>query len=123
MNRFILISLLILLEMFHCNASTSANIFSMDNYGLDGDANGKQNEKKDEIPIFLKADKLIQKRREEARKLITEGQKMIKQGEKKNNKSLITKGQIKKEIGQKQLEVLKEQTKIREQENNGSAWQ
>ena len=72
-----------------------------------------------EIPVFFSADKLIHKRQNEARELIFEGIKLIKRGEKKKDESLIAKGQIKKDIGRKQLEILKEQIQTRKNETNG----
>lgn len=115
MKRFILICLLILLvEMLQRSAST-AGIFSMDNTST---VNQGQGEMAEEIPAFFNADKLIQKRQEEARRLIAEGRKLIEKGEKKKDQSLIAKGQIKKEIGEKQLAVLKEQTRVRKNETS-----
>lgn len=116
MKRFILICLLILLETFYWSVSASAGIFSMDNTST---ANQGQGEMAEEIPAFFNADKLIQKRQEEARRLIAEGRKLIEKGEKKKDQSLIAKGQIKKEIGEKQLAVLKEQTRVRKNETSG----
>lgn len=63
---------------------------------------------------YKTSNKLISKRQDEARKLISEGNKLIKKGNKQNNKKLIVKGQIKKEIGQKQLKLLKEEAEDKE---------
>lgn len=78
--------------------------------------------KPDEIPILDKADRLILKRREEAQKLIAEGTELIKKGEKKKNQNLIVKGQIKKEIGEKQLKSLKEQAEKKKMEDENDNW-
>ena len=75
-----------------------------------------------EIPIDDKLDKVIQKRQKEARKLILEGRKLIKKGEKKKNEDLIIKGQIKKQIGEKQLEALKEQEENKKRERENDIW-
>ena len=74
------------------------------------------------IPIRDEAYKLNQKRREEARKLIAEGITLIKKGQKKNKQDLITKGQIKKEIGEKQLNLLKEQAENKKNEDQNNEW-
>ena len=82
----------------------------------------EQNPKDTEIKVIDSEDKLIQKRQKEARKLIEEGRELIKKGEKKNKKELITKGQIKKEIGEKQLELLQEQVKKKKTEDENYDW-
>ena len=89
----------------------------MDNTSNVNQGQGEMTE--EEIPVFFSADKLIQRRHDEARKLIFEGIKLIQKGEKKKDESLIAKGQIKKDIGRKQLEVLKEQVQIRKNETSG----
>ena len=115
MKKFLFICLLILLEMLQWNVSAFANIFSMDNAS---NVNQNDAKKTETIPVFFNADKHIQKRQQEAYSLVLEGNKLIKKGKKKNNKSLITKGQIKKEIGEKQLKLLKEQAEERKRQDN-----
>lgn len=119
MKRFILICLLILLvETLHWSVSTVyAGLFSMENVS-EAVSQGEPG-MAGEIPVFFNADKLIQKRQNEARKLIMEGKKLIQKGEKKKDQNLIAKGQIKKEIGEKQLQVLKEQIQTRKNETSG----
>lgn len=94
-----------------------AGLFSMDSAEHEQSLQDP-NSMASEIPVFFNADKLIQKRQNEARELILEGRKLIQQGEKKKNEKLIAKGHIKKEIGEKQLEVLKEQIENRKNERN-----
>ena len=76
----------------------------------------------DEIPIRDEAFKIMEKRKIEARKLISDGLELMRQGEKKKDETLITKGRIKKEIGQKQLEVLKEQAEQKKKEEKSYGW-
>ena len=71
----------------------------------------------EEIPIRDEAFKIMERRKIEARKLISEGLKLMREGEKKKNEVLITKGRIKKEIGQKQLEVLREQAEEKKKDD------
>lgn len=75
-----------------------------------------------EIKVVDSVDKLIQKRQREARKLIDEGRKLIEKGNKKKKQSLVVKGQIKKEIGEKQLELLQEQSSKKEMEDSDYDW-
>ncbi|GEM_PF-4866365 len=75
-----------------------------------------------EFPVLDNIDKHILKRQEEAHKLITEGKGLIKKGEKRKNQDLITKGQIKKEIGEKQLHILKEQATGKKKEEANDHW-
>ena len=79
----------------------------------------KTQETQEEIPAPLAADKILQRRQGEAHKLIMEGNKLIKRGKKKQDQSLITKGEIKKEIGEKQLRILKEEIQNRKNETSG----
>ena len=97
-----------------------AGLFSMDSKGQEAPNN--QEQKTREIQVLDSVGKLIQKRREEAYKLISEGAKLIKKGKKKNNQSLIVKGKIKKEIGEKQLQVLKEQSEYKKKEDESYGW-
>ena len=76
----------------------------------------------EEIPIRDAAFKMMEKRKIEARKLVSEGLELMREGEKKKNETLITKGRIKKEIGQKQLQVLKEQSEERKKEEQSYGW-
>ena len=75
-----------------------------------------------EIPVLDTIDKLILKRKEEAHKLIEEGKQLIKKGKNRQKQDLITKGQIKKEIGEKQLLLLKEQAKDKKKEEANDHW-
>ena len=79
----------------------------------------KTQETQEEIPAPLAADKILQRRQGEAHKLIMEGNKLIKKGKKKQDQNLITKGEIKKEIGEKQLQVLKKEIQNRKNETSG----
>ena len=78
--------------------------------------------KNDEIQVLGKADKMLRKRQEEAYKLIAEGKKLIKKGERHKRQDLITKGNIKKEIGENQLKLLKEQTQKKKEEDQSYEW-
>ena len=77
----------------------------------------------DEIPIRDEAFKIMERRKMEAHKLVSEGLEIMREGEKKKNETLITKGRIKKEIGEKQLQVLKEQTEQKKKEDKNYDWQ
>lgn len=91
--------------------------------GTSNRSNSEQlSNKREEIPILDSQDKLILKRREEAQKLIFEGRKLIKKGEKKNQQDLITRGEIKKEIGEKQLKLLQEQKENKEKVEEDDLW-
>lgn len=76
----------------------------------------------EDIKIVDSVDKLIIRRKKEAEKLIADGNKLIKKGKKKNRQDLITKGQIKKEIGEKQLKMIKEMTDNKRKEEEGYEW-
>ena len=76
----------------------------------------------DDIPIRDEAFKIMERRKMEAHKLISEGLGLMREGEKKNNETLITKGRIKKEIGTKQLQVLKEQAEQKKKEDKSYGW-
>lgn len=119
MRKFILI----LFFLIYTASSAYAGILTMNHnlYEKAGYSGTAQNA--DEIPIVDSTDKLIKKRQEEARKLIVEGKKLIKKGEKKKDQNLITKGQIKKGIGEKQLQSLKEQTENKKKQEQDDAWQ
>lgn len=77
----------------------------------------------DEIPIRNQASKIMERRKEEAHKLVSEGLELMREGERKKNETLITKGRIKKEIGEKQLKVLKEQAEEKKKEDKNYDWQ
>lgn len=79
-------------------------------------------EKTDEISVLDKLDKILMKRQQEAQKLINEGNKLIKKGKKHKRQDLITKGNIKKEIGEKQLKLIREQTQIKKEEDRSYEW-
>lgn len=76
----------------------------------------------DEIQVFDKTDIFIQKRLEEAHKLIFEGNKMIIKGEKRKDQSLAVKGRIRKEIGEKIVKQLREQAEQKKVEESKDGW-
>ena len=80
-------------------------------------SSGNTQQTADDIPIRDAAFKMIERRKQEAHKLISEGLELMREGEKKKDEVLITKGRIKKEIGQKQLEVLKEQAEQKKKDD------
>jgi len=86
----------LLITLFTISLPSYAGLFSMDSPPQNTSQN--QAESNSQINVFFNADKLLQKRKEEAYKLIQEGKKLIKKGEKSKNQQLTTKGQIKKEI-------------------------
>ena len=98
------------------------SFFSMDQKPKESKSDKQASSIVEEIPVFDSTDRLIQKRKEEAHKLITEGRGLIKKGEKKKDQTLITRGQIKKEIGEKQLKLLKEQAAIKKNEDKSDGW-
>lgn len=106
---------LVLFACFILPSFAFANWFSMNQKPEEG--NNTQEVKQNVIPVIDSIDRLILKRQEEARKLIEEGKKLIKRGGRKNNQDLIMKGKIKKEIGEKQLKVLKEQARSKKAED------
>ena len=85
-------------------------------------SSGSQQVATEEIPIRDKTSKIMERRSIEARKLISEGLSLMREGEKKKDETLITKGRIKKEIGQKQLQVLKEQAEQKKKEDQSYGW-
>ena len=95
--------------------SAEAGLFSK-NQTSSGETDNVQ-QSPDEIPVRDAAFKIIEKRKMEAQKLISEGLHLMREGEKKKDEDLITKGRIKKEIGQKQLQVLKEQSEQKKKED------
>ena len=76
----------------------------------------------DDIPIMDAIYKAIERHKQEAHKLISEGLNLMREGEKKKDETLITKGRIKKEIGQKQLEVLKKQAEEKKKDDKSYAF-
>lgn len=76
----------------------------------------------EDIKVLDSVDKLIIKRKKEAEKLVLEGNKLIKKGEKRNRKDLITKGQIKKDIGEKQLKILNNMNEDKRKEDESYDW-
>ncbi len=76
----------------------------------------------DEIQVFDKTDIFIQKRLEEAHKLIFEGNKMIIKGEKRKDQSLAMKGRIRKEIGEKIVKQLRDQAEQKKTEESKDGW-
>lgn len=115
-NIFIVLMLLLLLA-----GPVFAGVFSK-NKPTAGENPQVQENQAEEIQVSDSIDKLISKRQKEARELIAEGDKLIKKGQKKNKKNLITKGQIKKEIGEKQLELLNDQSEEKRAEDANYDW-
>ena len=76
----------------------------------------------DEIPIRDETFKIMERRKMEAHKLVSEGLEIMREGEKKKDTNLISKGRLKKEIGQKQLQVLKEQAEQKKKEDKSYDW-
>ena len=76
----------------------------------------------DEIPVQDSVDRLLQRRIREAHELINEGNILIRKGQKKKNNSLLTKGRIKKEIGEKQLQFLKGQSEDKKSQDKLDDW-
>ncbi len=113
------IFLVIVISQFFLNPAT-AGLFSGNQPSSSG--TGDLQPAGNEIPIRNEASKIMEKRKIEARELISEGLKLIREGERKNNEVLITKGKIKKEIGQKQLQVLKEQSEMKKKEDQSYGW-
>lgn len=70
-----------------------------------------------EIPLRNNMYYHLKKRQNEAKGLIKDGKKLIKQGENKHDSELITKGTIKLEIGKKQLKLLEEEAKKNKEED------
>ena len=101
----------LLLIFFNCSCLTSLAFFRMDG------GQGKNQEEAD-IPVIFSADERIKKRQKEAYKLIEEGRQLVRKGQKKSDQNLIARGKIKKEIGKKQLELLKEQVEERKRQDN-----
>ena len=86
-------------------------------------SSGNSQSPADEIPIRDKTFQIMERRKIEAHKLVSEGLEIMREGEKKKDETLITKGRIKKEIGEKQLQVLKEQAEERKKEDKSYDWQ
>ena len=128
MNKKIIISIicLVLFCLFIC--PVSAGLFSMtkpqsqENSNSTGGSIQNMEQAGEEIPVFDTVDKMIIKRRDEAWKLVAEGRSLIEKGKRRNDKQLITKGQIKKEIGEKQLKALKEQAESKKEEDKSYGW-
>ena len=85
MKRFLVILLLVVFLLLQCDARTFAGIFSMDNTSNVNQGQGEMTE--EEIPVFFSADKLIQRRHDEARKLIFEGIKLIQRVKRKKTRA------------------------------------
>ncbi len=100
-----------------------ANIFSMLTGSDSGNAPGENMAvANNTIPIVDTTDKHLQKRLQEAQALIYEGRMLVKKGEQRNKKELITKGKIKKEIGEKQLVVIKRQMEEKKEQDHRDEW-
>ena len=114
--------LIIFLLILMLPTEAFAGLFSKDQL-ISKKPEGKQEvEKTNEILILDTIAKLIIKRKKEAQKLIMDGKELIKKGEKRKDKGLITKGQIKKEIGEKQLLILKEQADSKKKQDESDEW-
>ena len=120
--KYIFCILIFLFSILLLSGSAFANIFSMSKNSQSESKSTKNAKQNEEIPVFDSVDKLIQKRKSEAYKLIKEAKELIKKGEKRNNQSLITRGKIKKDIGEKQLQVLKEQAHDKRREDKNDGW-
>ena len=112
--KFICTFLIILFFLVFPNLAI-AGLFSKNSPS--SSSSGAPEQSADDIPIRDAAYKMIERRKQEAHKLISEGLEIMREGEKKKNEVLITKGRIKKEIGQKQLEVLKEQAEEKKKDD------
>ena len=98
-----------------------AGLFSKEQSSSSGSTNSQVNT--DEIPVRDEAFKIMERRRMEAHKLVSEGLEIMREGAKKKDEALITKGRIKKEIGEKQLQVLKDQAEQKKKEDKNYDWQ
>lgn len=120
MKIFILFLVLIYLIFSDCSVragliTKNHNLYEKAGYKNSEDESGSD---VSNIPVRDNVYKLIQKRQKEAYKLIEEGKELIKKGEKRKNQKLISKGQIKKEIGEKQIALLKEQKENKRQSDH-----
>ena len=128
MNKKIIISVICLVLFYLFICPVSAGLFSMtkpqsqENSNSTGGSIQNMEQAGEEIPVFDTVDKMIIKRRDEAWKLVAEGRSLIEKGKRRNDKQLITKGQIKKEIGEKQLKALKEQAESKKEEDKSYGW-
>ena len=120
----IFILFLVLIYLIFSDCSVRAGLITK-NHNLYEKAGYKNSEGESEpgsdvsnIPVRDNVYKLIQKRQKEAYRLIEEGKELIKKGEKRKNQKLISKGQIKKEIGEKQIALLKEQKENKRQSDH-----
>ena len=120
----IFILFLVLIYLIFSDCSVRAGLITK-NHNLYEKAGYKNSEDESEsgsdvsnIPVRDNVYKLIQKRQKEAYRLIEEGKELIKKGEKRKNQKLISKGQIKKEIGEKQIALLKEQKENKRQSDH-----
>ena len=115
-------SLILVLILFFVGTNFAyAGLFSM-NKPLQKSSEPGQEIKEEEIPIIDTADKSLIKRRAQAHKLIVEGRELIQKGEKKDNQKLIVKGKIKKEIGEKQLRLIREQIENKKAQDKNDNW-
>ncbi|MBI2995392.1 MAG: hypothetical protein HYY52_01615 [Candidatus Melainabacteria bacterium] len=108
---------LFLILFLYTTSYSFAGIFSMSSPPA-----ANQEVKQEAISVLDEVDKIFNKRLQEARKLITEGNKLIKKGEKKKKGDLIIKGKIKKEIGENQIQSLKEQIENKKTRDERSNW-
>ena len=99
-----------------------AGFFTMDTQQGPKANNQEQSNGAEEIPLRDNTYNLIQKRQQEAYELIFQGRELIKKGQKKNDEELITKGKIKKEIGEKQVKALKAQMEQNKNEDQNNGW-
>ena len=120
MKIFILFLVLIYLIFSDCSVragliTKNHNLYEKAGYKNSEDESGSD---VSNIPVRDNVYKLIQKRQKEAYKLIEEGKELIKKGENRKNQKLISRGQIKKEIGEKQIALLKEQKENKRQSDH-----
>jgi len=112
--RLVYIFLTVVLSQIFFNPAT-AGLFDGNQPSSSGNADPQA--AVNNIPIRDAASKIIEKRTIQARELISEGLNLMREGEKKKDETLITKGRIKKEIGKKQLQVLKEQAEQKKKDD------
>ena len=113
------IIVLILIVFFLISNPVYAGLFGESQPSSGGNAEYKTIDK---IPIRDEAYKMLEKRKKEARDLVSEGVSLMREGEKKKKEALITKGRIKKEIGEKQLGILKEQAEMKKKDDQSYGW-
>lgn len=118
-SRIILVAIIFVISTSN---AAFANIFSKFASQDSNNDSKKQVDNANEIPIIDSTDKLLQKRLQEAQSLIHEGRQLIKKGEISDRKDLITKGKLKREIGEKQVEAIRQQVKDKKEQDKRDEW-